>query len=572
MRDAISFRSGRRFCSRSSSVAAAFQSCRAIEIDLRIRIERLHARGDFVRVGDGAVGVEHLEVHAQRAYVVGETLREIDERLLAFRLPTEPRVDARELLEELRLIGHLADELAQRVDRFDEPMRLGVVEQEPRARVPELRIALRRARHEVVLGAVLHVVRIRGVLVRVRRSGFEHVRRRVLGLEVRGEKHARDIGHAFDVREVRSEIRGDGVGRFLRARHRIERVRIGEHHGRHDRVRRARVGLRREWRGATIGIEHANRGSIIEHARDDAVTPCRQVKRDAEALPNPPLAEIAHEHGRVVDDHGERRLNADDDVALALDREEAFDVEDAARRLFFARDHARGLLALQDLRRLGAQWIGGERLGPRARFFGVEHAATIGRTAATERAGEAKPREAAARFRDEPVEVFSGDLGAAVRLRFHPVGELRFGAPADDAGVLHDVVEERAVIVIELRDVETQRLETMNRVPSDERRLVVTARSRSRERRDVCVARRARMTVRFGDDTARGRAEHRAVLHRREPRERAIELLRIPTRRERLGKRPPPDEITVARRRTIASKIDEPRRGRPGMRSTRDDG
>ena len=54
---------------------------RAIEVDLRIRIEQLHARRDFVGVGDGTGFVEHPEVHAKRANGVGETVVGVDEQI-----------------------------------------------------------------------------------------------------------------------------------------------------------------------------------------------------------------------------------------------------------------------------------------------------------------------------------------------------------------------------------------------------------------------------------------------------------------------------------------------------------
>ena len=167
---------------------------------------------------------------------------------------------------------------------------------------------------------------------------------------------------------------------------RIERVRIGEHRRRHDRIRRARVRLRANRRRATIQIQNANRALVVDDARDDAMKPARHVHRDAEPLPNAPLAEIAHENGRVVDEHGERTLHRDDDVAFVLERQMSFDGKDAVRRLVLRRDHARWLLRLQNLRRVGAKRIGRERVRPRAWFLCVEIFSAIGRAAVTERA------------------------------------------------------------------------------------------------------------------------------------------------------------------------------------------
>ena len=102
----------------------------------------------------------------------------------------------------LRLIAQFVGELAKRIDRVDEAALIGVVEHEPRARVPELRVALRCAHHEIAFELVLHVRRIRGIVMRVRRSGFEHVGRGVFCNDERRDEHARDVGNAFDVREV----------------------------------------------------------------------------------------------------------------------------------------------------------------------------------------------------------------------------------------------------------------------------------------------------------------------------------------------------------------------------------
>ncbi len=77
----------------------------------------------------------------QRRQIVREALREVGERRELIGAPPQPAVDARQLLEHLRLAAHLGGEPAKRVHGLGEPVLLGVVEDGHQARSPQRRVA-----------------------------------------------------------------------------------------------------------------------------------------------------------------------------------------------------------------------------------------------------------------------------------------------------------------------------------------------------------------------------------------------------------------------------------------------
>ena len=87
----------------------------------------------------GPVLVERLEVGVEGPHVVREALREVGQRVHLVAAPAELAVDARELLEHLRLRGHLVGELAKRLDRLGQSVLLGVVERRQQTRAATVR-------------------------------------------------------------------------------------------------------------------------------------------------------------------------------------------------------------------------------------------------------------------------------------------------------------------------------------------------------------------------------------------------------------------------------------------------
>ena len=116
---AISLRSGLRFWRRFElgyRPLPVVSREGAIEVHLRIGIELLDPGGHRVGFRDGALLVERLQVHPERIQVVRKAGRQIRERAHALALPAQPRVDRRQLLVHLRLVGELRGELPQRLD------------------------------------------------------------------------------------------------------------------------------------------------------------------------------------------------------------------------------------------------------------------------------------------------------------------------------------------------------------------------------------------------------------------------------------------------------------------------
>jgi hypothetical protein len=83
------------------------------------------------------------------------------------RSPPESRVETVQPLEDFRLPGKFVGQLSQRLDPFDEPLLLRLIQREPRPRVPDLRILGDRTRAKPLLVAPSHVFRKSDVRARV---------------------------------------------------------------------------------------------------------------------------------------------------------------------------------------------------------------------------------------------------------------------------------------------------------------------------------------------------------------------------------------------------------------------
>ena len=309
-------------------------------------------------------------------------------------------------------LGELVGELAQRLDRLDEAVLLGVVEDEPRARVPELRVALASARAQsVALGACA-----------APRSGYAgspraYVRGRLRACRRRAsfgstsgcDERRGDVGDALDVRErTRAKYARDRVGsRRLRGAT-IASIGFGSAStvGRPTAYgARASVSVVDAARACRRGSSSADRRASSRTRATMRWRPSRTCTRRRSAATTPHSRRSRVERpARRRPSTDDRALHGDDDVAVARAREERLDVEDAvsASAPSLAARHA-VLLALEDCADVSLrERVGRPTRGPRPGLLGGERAPAIGRAAVPERARECAGRaSAAARLHDE---------------------------------------------------------------------------------------------------------------------------------------------------------------------------
>ena len=349
---------------------------RALEVHLGVGVELLDARGDLVGLRGGALLVERLEVRVRarprrrgsaargrRARASGRRAnRACRRRARAARAPRAPSARRRRACAAAPPPRPARAARRRRVSSAAARARARVPRQRPRrgsARARGSRASCRAARDRSRRRAC-------DASCSASRAGVLRLDERLDERRRRRRRAARRAPRTRPAQRRTGDPASDGVAAAPpRGRSPSSGFGSASTSGRLDRVGRPRVAVGLDARGRAVRVQQAHARGGRQHAREHAVPALGHAHVRPEALPRPPLLDVAREDGRVVDPHLDGALHGDDELAVAARREERLGVEDAVLHLLVGRGEAAVLRRRQHVRDAPAHRIRGPRDRPR---------------------------------------------------------------------------------------------------------------------------------------------------------------------------------------------------------------